>query len=100
RDAPSLPPFPTRRSSDLEAVAVGSAQRQVPRDVQSARRSLELTRAGATLTHDQRSLLLVPQEEPNPTARRRRVARGSMNCLLPLDRKSTRLNSSHVSISY
>src|SRR5699024_12262900 len=73
-----IPPFPTRRSSDLGP----SAHRRLP------------ARAAATAGHHPRARRRGLDDRiplPAPGRGRRRGAR---------DRKSTRLNSSHVSISY
>src|SRR5690606_42147839 len=90
-----LPPFPTRRSSDL-----------------MARPALRAGRRRAVLrpADDGAALRLAPAG--GAAIRRRRRAAGTDAVALlrrsnpgrngesPLDRKSTRLNSSHVKISY
>src|SRR5699024_12691568 len=91
-----LPPFPTRRSSDLAAVAVGRLLVLVGEDgdhVVPVQRLVAVTigvvdqahraRPGGGLIHAGHGTLPVM---PAP--------------LIWQDRKSTRLNSSHVSISY
>src|SRR5207249_7548811 len=94
------PSFPTRRSSDLEDVEaiakLGLATAQ------------KLQKAGAGARPD----LLQAQVELNASALRVSLARQRLDTAwkllastvgvteLPPDRKSTRLNSSHVSISY
>src|SRR5207249_7579119 len=82
----NLPSFPTRRSSDLEQRRSGELLLQV--------RARPLARARRRDLHAQERARLdaeVPAQEPRllPCA----AAQGR-------DRKSTRLNSSHVSISY
>src|SRR5699024_12552290 len=75
-----LHPFPTRRSSDLH-------------DAVTARRARRGRAAQGRAGHRR-----VPRgERPRSVARRSRAAGGETSAL---DRKSTRLNSSHVSISY
>src|SRR5207249_10834287 len=78
----ALPSFPTRRSSDLRVGAAGArlGRRRLdphPRQLLRARRSQADFWARAHV----------------PRGGRQRIGR-------PRDRKSTRLNSSHVSISY
>src|SRR5205814_4803161 len=74
-----LPPFPTRRSSDLLARASDPDRRPVPR-----RR-----RGRCDPARDRRA----PGDALGPTGDRRESRRR-------VDRKSTRLNSSHLGISY
>src|SRR5207249_11052661 len=89
--------FPTRRSSDLETlVRLGRARKGLlgRADDQAGVRGIVACGIIATAwTHDK--------------VRRRRLAVGQLDvprddhaCLPGQDRKSTRLNSSHVSISY
>src|SRR5699024_12472402 len=92
RSAPhlTLPPFPTRRSSDLgEVDGEGVSERNhlavavqhgKPGDLRPV--LADLTEVGAELGDDVLAL------------------QGQVEADEPLDRKSTRLNSSHVSISY
>src|SRR5439155_27283635 len=79
-----LPSFPTRRSSDLQDEIVGGsclggAQRELARD-QPVLGRLDLGAGGAEMAREQ-------------PAREVETAENG-------DRKSTRLNSSHVAISY
>src|SRR5205814_9596779 len=89
--------FPTRRSSDLSRFATGSPASLRPR-IPTATRSVP---SPATFTTR-------PEPTPLPTA----CAAGSVGPVTssirqpppspsaPIDRKSTRLNSSHLGISY
>src|SRR5690606_39716864 len=72
---PHLHSFPTRRSSDLQRTAQGRL----------VRRSQTLSRGGA---------------RPDPQRRSGQRGHPRHTELVPGDRKSTRLNSSHVKISY
>src|SRR5207249_5838603 len=91
---PALLPFPTRRSSDLhpssgllaEGASRPAHRGQIQRDIGW------LAGRGRLLTHEVNPPVAHQQEGGN--ARRRRVVCRAR------DRKSTRLNSSHVSISY
>src|SRR5207249_9067148 len=86
-----IPSFPTRRSSDLHDSAGEPSQ---PRLVQGATSHLQAARivlAGPLEKRDVRVVL-------GPTSRDGLTAISFDLALL--DRKSTRLNSSHVSISY
>src|SRR5207253_4116440 len=99
-DTLDLPPFPTRRSSDLLADWAGPLERGNARAAQVARcgRALEEDVARAE-RHGQLDLLgCAAAAWP---AERRRAPRG-VERIGPVvrDRKSTRLNSSHVAISY
>src|SRR5690606_41303378 len=99
-DVPELIPFPTRRSSDLDArtnILHGVVDRHAARH-HAARRVdvhpdvlLRILRfEEQELRHDERShvILDLASHEDDPLAQKAR------------DRKSTRLNSSHVKISY
>src|SRR5690606_41142516 len=94
-----LPPFPTRRSSDLHRYDV---RRFMMLD-DSARRNLELT---ANLRDGKRQGSLLWLLDRTATAMGSRLLKKWLDKpLLDLkairsDRKSTRLNSSHVKISY
>src|SRR5207249_8119820 len=86
-DTRHLPSFPTRRSSDLQGFVVF--------------RNLELTAAFAPVEHPADfgldALYIVTDAiPPAPAPRIDSIRRASSSG----DRKSTRLNSSHVSISY
>src|SRR5207249_10601298 len=81
--SPHLPPrhlhsFPTRRSSDLTS-STGSTTRRTPLPRSS--------RPGSC-------------RRPRRLSGRRRSTSSRSSCSAQRDRKSTRLNSSHVSISY
>src|SRR5205814_10445707 len=96
---PPLPSFPTRRSSDLDAEVVGETSGPVAEGArlfhdkgclschtiqgQGGRRGPNLTQIGDLLSHDEITI---------------RISNGGHN--MPADRKSTRLNSSHLGISY
>src|SRR5205814_9372978 len=80
-----LPPFPTRRSSDL------SKPTPPPSTMACAPFSTRYDQAPRTLT----------TSRANPCGRfETRFAPGSTACTPTKDRKSTRLNSSHLGISY
>src|SRR5690606_42005447 len=91
-DPPHLHSFPTRRSSDLERGggrplrrSLGEARAEWSRPAHGAKGASGANRPGAALGAD------------GSRAARRPIGRGD---LAGLDRKSTRLNSSHVKISY
>src|SRR5690606_40382640 len=88
RDHPPLHSFPTRRSSDLE----GSGDRTGT----THRLSISGPRAAPAGSHAQE----LGEREPGPGDRRQRKARIPGRRRARPDRKSTRLNSSHVKISY
>src|SRR5690606_40592166 len=85
----ALPSFPTRRSSDLRGAPSGGGAPRLPA---GARGEVRERRAGAD-RRDQEGLA-----QPGPDPGRFRPARTRPR--LCRDRKSTRLNSSHVKISY
>src|SRR5207249_10848657 len=88
---PHLAPFPTRRSSDLSSLRWWCPRRPLAstRQLPSRRRRLpSLSRWLSSQTSDHGGCLS------------RRVAQPSRSRQPEPDRKSTRLNSSHVSISY
>src|SRR5207249_10018096 len=93
---PAPPPFPTRRSSDLalqdslhDVVARRHTHvRDIVRDEIGLQERLHAPDTGA-----------VQRLDGNDTRRATRI-RGPAHEHRGLDRKSTRLNSSHVSISY
>src|SRR5207249_11990862 len=86
---PHLPSFPTRRSSDLRELGGDeSALARLAEPVEP----LALVLVGARLLVPQRPQLVAAEEVGK--------ARDDRCLLRHLDRKSTRLNSSHVSISY
>src|SRR5699024_12731352 len=84
----ALPPFPTRRSSDLDAISIDAAAR-VALITYPLMVLLFGALYGCTVSPGQALCGVVSLQ----TAHGRRVGRDR-------DRKSTRLNSSHVSISY
>src|SRR5207249_10004408 len=89
-DHPDLHSFPTRRSSDLNAHSAGGRMPQAD--------SLRSPESEWDLTMNERSFIFRPMSQPQlePTLDRRTQI---LDAAL-VDRKSTRLNSSHVSISY
>src|SRR5690606_41924483 len=88
------PSFPTRRSSDLLRLLLQLVRR--PRNTATAGRhppkALFQRRTTRILCQCERTL-----KNASRNARRRVPGRGNLNLR---DRKSTRLNSSHVKISY
>src|SRR5699024_12028814 len=97
---PALPSFPTRRSSDLFDLIFNEGQRRYLESLNAFARSM-VQPAGAP---DVDAIYGIP-----PTvAIEQRTSRGGQKSTVAtmteiyhfLDRKSTRLNSSHVSISY
>src|SRR5207249_6657843 len=85
--------FPTRRSSDLAvtaAVALGVGQAE---PAQVGQLAPEVRRVAAFI-------LLQTPDEGGRAVVAEEIARLGLDLALDLDRKSTRLNSSHVSISY
>src|SRR5699024_12241212 len=85
---PDLPSFPTRRSSDL---LPGQGVGHHGADVVTVR---GIGGPGVTQAHHQ------PQVSTHRAAERASTLDPLTPRWCPLDRKSTRLNSSHVSISY
>src|SRR5207249_11316743 len=94
---PDLPPFPTRRSSDLAAAYPESVTQWL---AQSALDPPPWLVANATAALDR--LLVPPSGLLRLWQERGQVAlwEAALADLRTRDRKSTRLNSSHVSISY
>src|SRR5690606_42124588 len=98
--SPALPPFPTRRSSDLreQQIALSIENVEYGLIVESGEIALEqrFIGAGVAAYLDARHPRC-EDVEPDDTVidRLRRDADGG-----EIDRKSTRLNSSHVKISY
>src|SRR5699024_12542874 len=96
----SLLAFPTRRSSDLPPLGIRS---DLPKFLSLLSRQLFSVWAYDQSANQRRSLLLMDNAAPV-------AAKFAVLCRLPVvrslfadvlaDRKSTRLNSSHVSISY
>src|SRR5438876_7318919 len=82
-DQPALPSFPTRRSSDLSSAARFCG-------------STRPTRSGSAETSVQTEEHEVPRIRALPLRQQSLYAVAVSN----IDRKSTRLNSSHPSISY
>src|SRR5690606_39839104 len=86
-------PFPTRRSSDLDTLPEAMASRAGLAPGESI-----ITRDGVWLSRD---WLLMPDSDTAQVGvieRQKKVA--ELQAKLAEDRKSTRLNSSHVKISY
>src|SRR5699024_12631585 len=83
----ALPSFPTRRSSDLDRLISAD-------DVVGQLDDIGLGRVQA-MVHFQESDLVLAEEHGDAQGEFQRLAGRSLK-----DRKSTRLNSSHVSISY
>src|SRR5439155_25824806 len=93
-DHPTLPPFPTRRSSDLDSSAPGAYNFSLEEIYARAEQG---AREGALEFH------IVGGLHPDlPFEYFLEMIRGlKLRCPgVHLDRKSTRLNSSHVAISY
>src|SRR5690606_41425615 len=95
RDPRHLPPFPTRRSSDLASIALdGRAARFRPSQESQAMDFDTRSRDTATASGSSAA---------RPEASSGRIGVLLLNLGTPdgtEDRKSTRLNSSHVKISY
>src|SRR5690606_40298820 len=94
RDCPDLYSFPTRRSSDLSVKFSSNAAWENRRNVYSPD-GTEVGLSGIALTTNEDFAMAI---EPRDTAN----AFNTIKIVTPhnLDRKSTRLNSSHVKISY
>src|SRR5690606_41694505 len=90
-------PFPTRRSSDLAAVARGAASVHV-----AATHGLFSPAAAEALMIDEIETIVVTDTVPDVEARCPALLSklAVLETAPLLDRKSTRLNSSHVKISY
>src|SRR5207249_9085117 len=94
----TLPPFPTRRSSDLEPVRLNAPVRRIAQGPDGV-----TVDADDLVAHGSRAIVSVPPVlavriayDPALPTRRDQLLQN-----MPAgDRKSTRLNSSHVSISY
>src|SRR5207249_11951558 len=94
----TLHSFPTRRSSDLSHRPGGTPQ--PPHDASTplaCRRDRNVRSTSSHRTPARRNATAV---SPTPTAPDDRNTRGRGSRSASEDRKSTRLNSSHVSISY
>src|SRR5690606_40431239 len=98
--APLVPSFPTRRSSDLlEAVGLERLPRERPGLAQE--QGVAAAAGGDDGQLGDRALTLHPTRPGTcPAARRRPRSGCSRDGTARPDRKSTRLNSSHVKISY
>src|SRR5690606_41921253 len=100
RAAPrDLPPSPTRRSSDLRRSAHRPGDRSRQAEKALAPKSLgDRPRRGRALSTNSS---LIAQDSPQVSGESSRIGctRSSYE-EAPQDRKSTRLNSSHVKISY
>src|SRR5204863_10000815 len=91
--------FPTRRSSDLDVVDQHfMLQKEVVDRMAAGPGGKDYGRLSVMLQwrYDIESVLDVPPEAFDPPPR----VDSAIVRMLPLDRKSTRLNSSHVEISY
>src|SRR5690606_39952226 len=91
-----LPPLPTRRSSDLHAALyyAGLEEKRYLKVEGYSTGMKQRVKLAQALVHDPELLLLdEPTNGLDPRAREEMLE-------LILDRKSTRLNSSHVKISY
>src|SRR5207249_10072785 len=86
---PDLPPFPTRRSSDL-----GRRQRPRPGPHRRGRQQEQVLEGHVHIRRRGRSAVRLRSRRCSP---HRRPGHQPVH---QADRKSTRLNSSHVSISY
>src|SRR5690606_40073469 len=92
-----LPPFPTRRSSDLGAVPVDPPPIQAPAWWRRGSLPLGLVPRAAVAAEQAAGVQRGKQQrQPAPE---RRIER-EVGVERKQDRKSTRLNSSHVKISY
>src|SRR5207302_6214400 len=93
----ALHPFPTRRSSDLDDEAKAEARTYfpMPGDSEATIRQKQALRDTAT-SAIRRQAGRAGGDIAAPSAAPQAAAAGHP----PLDRKSTRLNSSHVKISY
>src|SRR5690242_20748691 len=87
----ALPSFPTRRSSDLQQRGSDLAQRRHSKFVEAGRGGGIPQGRGREILHD-RSI--------EQRLIKRAMAIGAPPDGIVADRKSTRLNSSHMSISY
>src|SRR5207249_10166685 len=89
---PDLPSFPTRRSSDLASTFPNRKSDSAVACLCPI--SLESAVASSS---SKRALTALPSWRNTST---KRLSAQFIPSLCPIDRKSTRLNSSHVSISY
>src|SRR5699024_11478474 len=96
-DAPALPP---RRSSDLSSCGWPSFTRPVADDTLTEKRddSLGMVRTEVRSRHADSHLGHVFPDGPPQHGGLRYCINSAALRFIPLDRKSTRLNSSHVSI--
>src|SRR5207249_12256951 len=92
---PHLPSFPTRRSSDLMGRATRTGYDGPGVRPAFTRKFEELTMTTVTVLSDLDYLAAPPESRIEARLSFKRVGHSVM-----ADRKSTRLNSSHVSISY
>src|SRR5439155_26550846 len=90
----TLPPFPPRRSSDLPLTAPDAPPASAPRRRSVGRRPVSPA-VWPPPTSRAASRRRPPARESVP-----RAARRILGLAERIDRKSTRLNSSHVAISY
>src|SRR5207249_10573219 len=95
---PGLPPFPTRRSSDLEPRHEIELGRGVAQRANGVADIADLLGQRDRVPHRRPAGLVVVRARR--VGDRDRLRRIEDRDILEQDRKSTRLNSSHVSISY
>src|SRR5205814_9785179 len=89
-------PFPTRRSSDLERQRIGRAE-----GGRVGRRHIQIIHEGGTPARWRDfGIENLGKEEVPEFVLRTSPFGGATAIQLPIDRKSTRLNSSHLGISY
>src|SRR5690606_41672202 len=95
-DHHALPPFPTRRSSDLQMDRIKT---MIPTAPETTLCASSIINSGVILLGSS-----CPwhngQERPHPIPESVLVTSAPPNKTKSIDRKSTRLNSSHVKISY
>src|SRR5207249_11244701 len=97
---PPQPSFPTRRSSDLYAALRDARPTDLP-EVLDSRLIQDLVAKYAELTRQQAELSQKFKPDwPAMVRLRREIEETEERLETERDRKSTRLNSSHVSISY
>src|SRR5690606_41095313 len=92
----ALPPFPTRRSSDLPVRRLQPTVQRFGRP-RGVRRIAHL---GVVVATAFAVLPALTPLQPSPPAQAVTESMTGAATILPVDRKSTRLNSSHVKISY
>src|SRR5205814_9203145 len=95
---PDLPPFPTRRSSDLRAGVLRQQCRPRGR-LQGSDGNQQIAGRPTDIDHTP-GTVLADGREVGKAAVRQQVGEQSACEQVQRDRKSTRLNSSHLGISY